>query len=124
VLQWAAREVEGSISSKLRAVSGALPRGILTLSNRPLTLRLHHLENEGVQTNINRDLIYSTTEAYLLNLLACHDNRIRYQPNSIRDEYDGRAQMAALTVMGAIYPYFVSRDLHHGPFVFSLTDLH
>lgn len=99
-------------------------RGILTLSNRPLTLRLHHLENEGVPTNIEKNLTYSTTEAYLLDLLAYHDSRIRYQPNSIRDKYDGRAQMAALTVMRAIFPHFINRDLRQGPFVFSLTDLH
>jgi hypothetical protein len=98
--------------------------GILSLSNRPLTYQLHHLENEGVQTNISRDFTYSTTEAYLLDLLACHDNRLRHQPNSIRDEYDGRAQMAALTAMRAMYPSFIRRDLRHGPFVFNLTDVH
>ncbi|RDL30741.1 Uncharacterized protein BP5553_10086 [Venustampulla echinocandica] len=99
-------------------------RGVLALSNRPLTLRLHHLENEGVKTNIDRDLTYSTTESYLLDLLACHDSRIRFQPNSIRDEYDGRAQMAVIAAMRAIYPHFTSRDVRHGPFIFNLTDLH
>jgi len=32
--------------------------------------------------------------------------------------------MAALAIMRALLPNFVRRDLRHGPFVFSLTDLH
>ncbi|KAF2459375.1 hypothetical protein BDY21DRAFT_413954 [Lineolata rhizophorae] len=40
-----------------------LPR-VLSLSNRPLTLRLHALENEGVPTNIDRDLTYPTVEPF------------------------------------------------------------
>lgn len=99
-------------------------RGMLGLTNRPLTLRLQDLENGGVPTEIDRNLTYSTTEAYLLDLLACHDNRIRHQPNSIRDKYDGQAQLAALTIMRAICRNFVRSDLRHGPFILMLTDLH
>ncbi len=98
--------------------------GVLSLTNRPLTCQLHIMENEGIPTNIDRYLTYSNTGTYLLDLLACHDSRIRYQPNSIRDEFDGRAQMATLTMMRALLPNFISRDLRDGPFVFSLTDLH
>jgi hypothetical protein len=59
-------------------------RGILSLTNRPLTLRLQDFENQGMLTDIERGLTYSTTEAYILDLLRMHDNRIRYQPNSVR----------------------------------------
>jgi len=55
---------------------------IVSLTNRPLTLQLHQLENEAIPTNIPRDLTYATTDAYVLDLLACHDSRIRHQPNS------------------------------------------
>jgi Phosphotransferase enzyme family len=99
-------------------------QSVLSLTNRPLTCQLQIMENEGIPTNIDRNLTYSNTDTYLLDLLAYHDNRIRYQPNSIRDEFDGRAQMATLAMMRALLPNFVSRDLRHGPFVFSLTDLH
>ncbi|PSS16501.1 hypothetical protein M430DRAFT_50880 [Amorphotheca resinae ATCC 22711] len=99
-------------------------RGVLSLTNRPLTCQLQIMENGGIPTNIDRNLTYSNTGTYLLDLLAYHDSRIRYQPNSIRDEFDGRAQMATLVMMRALLPNFVSRDLRHGPFVFSLTDLH
>jgi hypothetical protein len=58
------------------------------------------------------------------DLLGCHDNRIHYQPNSIRDEYDGQAQMAALTIMRPIPHHFTSHELRHGPFNFTLTDMH
>ncbi|KAK0101945.1 hypothetical protein ONS95_001246 [Cadophora gregata] len=98
--------------------------GVLCLSNRPLTLRLQHLENEGIPTNIDRSLTYSTTDSYLLDLLLCHDSRIRNQPNSILEKFDGQAQLSALTAMRALIPHFANRDLRHGPFVLTLTDLH
>jgi hypothetical protein len=43
--------------------------GVLRLLNRPLTLRIQNLENEGIPTNIDRTLTYSTTDAYLFDLL-------------------------------------------------------
>lgn len=74
-------------------------QGFLHLNNRPLTLRLQHLENEGIPTHIGRDQIYFTSDSYVLDLLACYDSKLRYQPNSVLDNFDGRAQMAAVTVM-------------------------
>lgn len=32
--------------------------------------------------------------------------------------------MANLFTMRGLLPYFTTRDLRHGPFVFNLTDLH
>ncbi|RAK95669.1 uncharacterized protein BO80DRAFT_439200 [Aspergillus ibericus CBS 121593] len=98
--------------------------GVIKLTNRPLTLRLQHLENESIPTNIGRDLTYSTTDSYLLDLLAYHDSRLRFSPNSVRDEYDGQAQLSILTTMRALLPHFTNRDLCRGPFVLTLTDLH
>lgn len=98
--------------------------GVLELTNRPLTLRLQQLENQRIPTNIGKTLTLSATDNYYLDLLSCHDNRIRFQPNSINDEEDGRAQMANLTNMRALLPHFTNREFRHGPFVFRLTDLH
>ncbi|KAG0153896.1 hypothetical protein PDIDSM_1275 [Penicillium digitatum] len=98
--------------------------GALRLSNRPLTLRLHQLENGGISTNIGRSLTYSAAEAYYLDLLSCHDSRIRNQPNSVSDADDGRAQMARLTMMKALIPHFSKREHREGPFFYRLTDLH
>lgn len=98
--------------------------GVLRLSNRPLTLRLHQLENGGISTNMARNSTYSSTEGYYIDLLSCHDNRIHHQPNSIIDEEDGRAQVARLAIMRALLPHFTSRELRNGPFLFRLTDLH
>ncbi|PYI11878.1 hypothetical protein BO78DRAFT_465861 [Aspergillus sclerotiicarbonarius CBS 121057] len=98
--------------------------GVLQLSNRPLGLRLHQLENGGIPTNISRSLTYTTADAYYLDLLSCHDSRIRYQPNSLINREDGRAQMARLTIMRALLPHFTNRELRQGPFVHQLTDLH
>ena len=99
-------------------------RGVLSLTNRPLTLPLQQLENRGIPTKIGRNLTYSTADAYFLDLLACHDSRIRYQPNSILDKADGEAQLSALTIMRALLQHFTDRDLRHGPFILTLTDLH
>ncbi|KAL3457958.1 hypothetical protein BJX64DRAFT_302290 [Aspergillus heterothallicus] len=100
------------------------PNGILQLSSRPLTLRLHQLENAGIPTNIGRGLTYPSTDSYYLDILSCHDSRIRYQPNSIHDEEDGRAQVANLSIMRALLPHFTGRELRQGPFFYRLTDLH
>ncbi|KAL5335569.1 hypothetical protein BJX70DRAFT_313637 [Aspergillus crustosus] len=100
------------------------PGGVLRLSNRPLTLRLHQLENAHIPSNISRDLTYSSSEAYYHDQLSCHDSRIRHQPNSVSDEDDGRAQMARLTLMRALLPHFLDRSHREGPFLYRLTDLH
>ncbi|KAH8746164.1 hypothetical protein F5882DRAFT_387429 [Hyaloscypha sp. PMI_1271] len=99
-------------------------RGVLMLTNRPLAHHFHSLENEGIPTNIPRNLTYMTTDAYYTDLLGCHDSRIRNQPNSMINEEDGLSQMANLFTMRGLLPYFTTRDLRHGPFVFNLTDLH
>lgn len=98
--------------------------GVLQLSNRPLTLRFHQLENAGIPTNIGRNLTYPSTDSYYLDILFCHDSRIRHQPNSIHDEEDGRAQIANLSIMRALLPHFTDRELRQGPFFYRLTDLH
>ncbi|KAF9894129.1 hypothetical protein FE257_009102 [Aspergillus nanangensis] len=100
------------------------PNGVLSLSNRPLMLRLHEFENAGIPTNIPRDMTYPMADLYYLDVLSYHDNRIRHQPNSINDREDARAQMANLTAMRAILGDFTNKDLRRGPFLFRLTDLH
>jgi hypothetical protein len=99
-------------------------RGVLRLTNRPLAHHFHSLENEGIPTNIPRNLTYTTTDAYYADLLSCHDSRIRNQPNSMINEEDGLSQMANLFTMRGLLPFFASRDLRNGPFIFNLTDLH
>ncbi|OBT76714.1 hypothetical protein VF21_03925 [Pseudogymnoascus sp. 05NY08] len=98
--------------------------GIISLTNRPLTLRLQALENEGINTDMSSDYTYSAVDQYLLDFLNCHNNRIYQQPNSVHHQDDGRQQLAALTMMRAILPHFVDRNLRHGPFIFTLTDMH
>lgn len=98
--------------------------GIVSLSNRPLTILLHESENLEIPTGIPRDLTYTSVEPYLLDLIACHDNRVRYQPNSIHDQSDGLAQLAALTAMRTLLSKFTNRRFRQGPFVLSLTDMH
>lgn len=97
--------------------------GVLTLTNRPLTPILQQQENAEIPTPMPRDRTYTSVEPYLLDLLACQDNRIRHQPNSIHYEADGEKQLAALTAMRALLPKYTDVEYREGPFVYSLTDL-
>ncbi|TPX21579.1 hypothetical protein DIZ76_015538 [Coccidioides immitis] len=98
--------------------------GVLSLTNRPLSVVLQKLENECIPTGIARNLTYNATDAYYLDLLACHDNVIRYKENAIHDKDDGEAQLSALTMMKALLPHFADRNFRSGPFILTLTDLH
>ena len=98
--------------------------GLIGLTNRPLTLRLQELENEGVPVNIAREDTYTSVEPYIQDLLSYHDSRLLHQPNAVSSAYDAKAQMAAIAAMRAVMPHFLERSLRNGPFVFSLTDLH
>lgn len=59
--------------------------GRVGLTNRPLTLRLPVLENEGIPANIPRHRCYSNVHSYLFDLLTYQDSRLEHQPNSVRD---------------------------------------
>lgn len=99
-------------------------QGYLTLSNRPLLMELHQLENEGVPTDIQRDYTYSTVESYVADILGVHGNRLKHQPNAVNDVPDCGSQISALATMRTLLPLFFNRDLRRGPFIFMLTDLH
>jgi hypothetical protein len=99
-------------------------KGIISLTNRPLTFHLHQFENQNMPTNIPRDLTYTSADTYLSDLLACHDQRMRHQPNSIHTQRDGEDQLAALTTMRGLLPRFTLRSFRSGPFAMALTDLH
>lgn len=99
-------------------------RGVVHLGNRPLNFRLQQLENKSVPTDIDRDKIYASTEAYISSLLSCHDNRILHQANSILSQPDGETQLAVLAAMRALLPHYTSRRSREGPFFFTLIDIH
>ena len=98
--------------------------GILSLTNRPLTLSLHQFENSGIPTNILWNQTYSYVNEYYSDLIELHDQRILHQPNSILDESDGQAQLSALIMMRALLHRFTNHNVRRGPFVFTFTDLH
>lgn len=98
--------------------------GIISLTNRPLTFHLHQFENQNMPTDIPRGHTYTSADTYMTDLLACHDQRMRHQPNSIHTERDGEDQLAALATMRALLPKFTHRRVREGPFVMALTDLH
>jgi hypothetical protein len=99
-------------------------KGVVRLANRPLALRLHQLENEGIPTNMKRSTTYTSVEPYLLDILAYHDSRLLHQPNSANDGPDCRGQMGALVSMRSLLHHFIDHDLRQGPFLLILTDIH
>ena len=96
-------------------------RGVLTLTNRPLTWHLHQAENAHIMPG---DMTYTSVEPYYHDLLSCQHNRMPQQPNSIHDKADGEMQLAALIGLRALLPKFVDRKSRNGPFFLSLTDMH
>ncbi|KAL2844491.1 hypothetical protein BJY01DRAFT_248110 [Aspergillus pseudoustus] len=84
----------------------------LRLANRPLPLGLHELENQGIPVNIPRDYLYLSTDWYVVDILAYHDNRLRHPPNALNDANDFVYQTSILTAMRAIHPFFFLTDLH------------
>ncbi|EEP81184.1 predicted protein [Uncinocarpus reesii 1704] len=69
--------------------------GFLTLSNRPLTLEIMDSESQQIPVDIPRDMTYSSVNAYVLDCLSFHDNRLHFQPNAINDSpynYANRCQ--------------------------------
>ena len=98
--------------------------GYLRLDNRPLTMTLHQLENEGINTGIERSNTYSSSLDYATDLIGFHDQYLRHQPNSIVNEKDGRLSMSAFACMRTILPHFFSKPTRNGPFTYQLTDMH
>ena len=99
-----------------------LDTGELSLSNRPLTALLPLLEIENIATNIPRSMRYSTTNSYLRDLLQCHDQRLRQQPNAVHDADDAEAQMAVLATLRMVIPSLTQETLNRGPYIFCWTD--
>ncbi|KFY00309.1 hypothetical protein O988_03382 [Pseudogymnoascus sp. VKM F-3808] len=98
--------------------------GFLSLANRPVSVEIFELENDEIPIDIPRDRTYSTADSYAMSIIGIHDNRLRHQPNAITDIDDYIYQTSALTTMRTVLPSFFKRECLHGPFVFTLTDLH
>ncbi|KAJ5720932.1 uncharacterized protein N7483_008866 [Penicillium malachiteum] len=99
-------------------------QGFLHVANRPLSVQIQQLENEGISTDISRDYTYSTVDSYLTDLLGVHDNRFRFQPNAVNHLGDCAYQLSILTAMRTVFQSIFSRTFRRGPFILSFTDLH
>ncbi|KAK2808553.1 hypothetical protein FQN50_004585 [Emmonsiellopsis sp. PD_5] len=99
-------------------------KGKISLSNRPMFCHLHQLENWAIPTGIPRSMTYTSADSLYLDLLAGHDNRLRYQGNAAFTNEDARAQATDLVLMKALLHQFTDRSLRDGPFIMQLTDMH
>jgi hypothetical protein len=98
--------------------------GFLRLVNRPLTQELQSLEDEYIPVNMPRNQPFFSMDSYVNGLLSYHDDRLEHQQNAVNGPGDFASQMTALAFMRTVRLHFFSPTLNHGPFVFSLTDLH
>ncbi|EXJ82347.1 hypothetical protein A1O3_06160 [Capronia epimyces CBS 606.96] len=98
--------------------------GEISLSHRPLTLRLAVSENQDIPTEILPQSCYVTADSYFHDLLKCQDLILQHQPNAVRSKLDAEGQMAVLTIMRSLTATFTQHHLRYGPFIFRLTDLH
>lgn len=98
--------------------------GLLRLANRPVSVEIFELENEEIPTDIPQDCTYFTADSYAMSIISIYDNRLRHQPNAIKGAGDYIYQASALTVMRTVLPSFFKQECRHGPFLFTLTDLH
>ncbi|KMU75971.1 hypothetical protein CISG_05456 [Coccidioides immitis RMSCC 3703] len=99
-------------------------RGQIALTNRPVLCHLHQLENWSIPSDIPRSRTYTSADSFYLDLLAGHDNRLRYQGNATTSEIDARGQATDLVLMRALLHQFTNRHLRDGPFIMQLTDMH
>lgn len=84
--------------------------GYLQLENRPLTLQIQQLEKEQIPVDIPRDRTYTSVDSYIHDILSFHENRLRYQPNSVQNFGDGMYQTSALMVMRSIWLATMTAD--------------
>lgn len=98
--------------------------GHLRLNNRPLTLRIHQLENERIPVDISRNTTHASVDSYINDILSFHESRLRHQPNAVCHLEDGFYQTSALMVMRSIWSCYFRREFLRGPFFLNLTDIH
>lgn len=98
--------------------------GQISLTNRPMLCHLNQLENWSIPSGIPRNKTYTSADSFYLDILAGHDNRLRYQGNATFSENDARAQATDLVLMRSLLHQFTNRHLCDGPFVMQLTDMH
>ncbi|KXG46373.1 uncharacterized protein PGRI_052290 [Penicillium griseofulvum] len=98
--------------------------GFLNIANRPLSIEIQPLENEGIPTDIPRDYTYSTVDSYVIDILGAHDNRFRHQPNAVNHIGDCAYQLSTLTALRTVFQSIYNRSFRRGPFVLCFTDLH
>ncbi|KAF2207287.1 hypothetical protein CERZMDRAFT_119098, partial [Cercospora zeae-maydis SCOH1-5] len=97
--------------------------GEVTLSARPLTAPLALFEAEGIPSDISPSTTYETANAYIDDLLHCHDARLAHQLNAVDNRNDAEGQMATVVLLRALHTHFLERSLRAGPFVMQFTDL-
>lgn len=98
--------------------------GYLRLDSRPLSVQSTIQENEEIPVNIHRSQIFTSVKDFVMYHIDAFSNRLRYQPNSIKDKGNGCYQMASLAGATTLFPQLFRSELNNGPFVFALTDLH
>ncbi|KAH8588764.1 hypothetical protein B0O99DRAFT_693204 [Bisporella sp. PMI_857] len=76
--------------------------GTITLTNRPLPCYVIILENDGAPKKISRNETYTSTEPFVTDVLAFHDEFFLSNPNAVSSMRDCLGQMASKKLLRAI----------------------
>ncbi|POR34249.1 Uncharacterized protein TPAR_05549 [Tolypocladium paradoxum] len=96
----------------------------ITLTNRPLVCTTMLLENDGTPRMMQKDDIYLSTESYVADMSAFHDQRLLSHPNAIFSESSCRGEMAIKMLIRGLAHHYIERQRRNGPFLLQMTDLH
>ena len=95
----------------------------VTLGHRPLTCVAMILESEEVRSKHSKET-FASTDAFVADMLALHDDAFVKNPNAVFDEQDRRYYMATRLLVRALSGSFIEPHQRNGPFTLQMTDLH
>ena len=98
--------------------------GTITLTNRPLLCSVIILENDGASRTISRNETYTSTEPFVADMLAFHDDFFLSNPNAVSSMGDCLGQMASKTLLRATSHHYIRRDRRNEPSRLQFTDFH
>lgn len=94
------------------------------MTDRPLSCEMMILENQGAPRIIEKNTTFICTDASASDMVTFHGHRFLNEPNAVYDGGDSREQMAVKALLRYLQHRHIRRDLHNGPALLQLTDLH
>ncbi|KAL8367268.1 hypothetical protein RB599_010318 [Gaeumannomyces hyphopodioides] len=97
--------------------------GTISLTNRPFTIVLALLENNGAPRVLQSDTTYTCTEPFVSDMLTFHDRSFLNNTSAAHSETVCQMHMAVKTTLRALAHQYIRHESRDGPFVLQHTDL-